>query len=68
MTCRAWRTKSKHGKVGNNRKKSGNFVSVDQLMSSHPGIIPRISRSHIQDRISCATCFYHTFPVILTVI
>ena len=61
MIRRAWRTKGKPGKIGKNVKKPGDLVSVDQLMSSHPGIIPRISGRHTRDRISCATCFYDTF-------
>ena len=61
MIRRAWRTKGKPGKIGKNAKKSDDLVSVDQLMSSHPNIIPRISGRHTRDRISCATCFYDTF-------
>ena len=61
MIRRAWRTKGKPGKIGNNVKNPGDLVSVDQLMSSHPDIIPRISGCHTRDRISCAAYFYDTF-------
>ena len=61
MVCRAWRTKGKPAKIEKNAKNPGDLVSADQLMSSRPGIIPRISDRHTRDQISCATCFYDTF-------
>ena len=66
MIHRAWRTKGNPGNIGKNAKTPGDLVSDGQLMSSHPGIIPRISGRHTRDQISCATCFYDTFPVIPT--
>ena len=35
----------------------GACVSVDQLISEQPGLIPRMSGKHTRDRISCGTCF-----------
>ena len=66
MTRRAWRTKGKPGKITNNATEPGDLVSVDQLMSSHPGIVPRIYGCHTRDRITCATCSYdNIFPIFL---
>ena len=55
---RSWRTK---GKPKNIRKSSeinpGDKVSVDQMISIHPGLVPRLSGKHTRERISCATCY-----------
>ena len=42
-------------------KKISDLVSVDQLMSSHLVIVPRISERYTRDWILCATCFYYIF-------
>ena len=60
MTHRVWRTKGKPGKL-KKCKKISDLVSVDQLMSSHLGIVPRISERYTRDWILCATCFYYIF-------
>ena len=59
---RAWRSKSKKDSKGKHirRKdedKPGDRVSVDQMVSRHPGLVPRITGRHTRDRITCVTVF-----------
>ena len=64
MRKRAWRTKGVHHK--SIRKKQDNFpgakISTDQLVVAQPGLVPRISGRHTNERICGATGFldHHT--------
>ena len=60
---RYWRTRSKI--KGSLRppsiKKPGDCVSIDHLISAQPGLIPRLSGKHTQERICAAVIFKDHF-------
>ena len=55
---RSWRTRSKYNGI---RKEKQNFpgakVSIDQMVSAHPGLVPRLSGRHTNERITCVTVY-----------
>ena len=61
MRKRSWRSKGTSG-LKTIRKENENFagarVSVDQLVVAQPGLVPRISGKHTNQRICGATGFY----------
>ena len=59
MKKRKWKnTKSSDSSIQKpSHNKPGKCVSVDQLISSEPGLVPRISGRHTRERITAGTCF-----------
>jgi hypothetical protein len=59
---RPWRTKKKGSSIRNkDDTKPGKTVSVDQLISAHPGLVPRFDGKHDRSRITAVTVFFDHF-------
>ena len=55
---RPWRHKGSKGTIRSaNEKHPGDRVSIDQMISHQPGLVPRYDGKHTRDRITCVTCF-----------
>ena len=55
---RPWRHKGSKGTIrSTNEKNPGDRVSIDQMISHQPGLVPRYDGKHTRDRITCVTCF-----------
>ena len=58
---RAWRTKAApHQLRLPHHTKPGSCVATDQVISAHPGLVPRMDGRHTRDRISCGSVFIDT--------
>ena len=59
---RPWRTRAKPSTIRKfSDDKPGVTVSVDQVISANPGLVPRMSGRHTSERLSAVTVFYDHF-------
>ena len=62
MKRRSWRSKGPPGVIRKSHAEvPGGMVSVDQLVSKQPGLIPRIDGKHTLDRVSGATVYVDNY-------
>ena len=55
---RPWRVRNQSSSIRKpSETKPGDRVSIDQMISHQPGLVPRYSGRHTRDRITCVTCF-----------
>lgn len=55
---RPWRVKGQNKTIRKENETSpGDRVSIDQMVSHQPGIVPRYNGRHTRARITCVTCF-----------
>jgi hypothetical protein len=58
--CRPWRTKSKTVSTiqSSSDTEPGSTICIDQVISKHPGLLPRMSGRHTRDRLTAITVFF----------
>ena len=55
---RAWRSCGDHGSIRKiTQVNPGDGISIDQVISAHAGLVPRLDGRHTRSRIHCGTVF-----------